>query len=308
MTLLALLAVLPALPTTLLPLTAEQVLERSSVVIAATVTEASPWFDPQSHAVRTDLGLERVEVLWPAGASFAPDHLTFTGGYAGDTRTSSDLDCTDAYEGTSSDPTTDCDDHDAQRHPGAVEQAGDEVDQDCDGREVCFEDGDGDGYRTLDEITSSDTDCDDFGEAALSAPDGDCDDRAADVYPGAPEVVGDGIDEDCDGGEICFADADGDGFRTEEEVASGDAACDGAGEASVDAAAGDCDDGDAGISPVIPDLPGDGLDQDCDGADAGRLRAAGCAGCATGGSSGGSSLLGLVMGVMALGWRRRREG
>jgi hypothetical protein len=35
--------------------------------------------------------------------------------------------------------------------------------------------------------------------------DGDCDDDAPDVYPGAPEVIGDGVDQDCDG-----SDRDGD--------------------------------------------------------------------------------------------------
>ena len=27
----------------------------------------------------------------------------------------------------------------------------------------------------------------------------DCDDTEADIYPGAPEVIGDGIDQNCDG-------------------------------------------------------------------------------------------------------------
>jgi MYXO-CTERM domain-containing protein len=31
---------------------------------------------------------------------------------------------------------------------------------------------------------------------------------------------------------------------------------------------GDCDDGDAGVHPAADEVPGDGVDQDCDGVDA----------------------------------------
>jgi hypothetical protein len=57
-------------------------------------------------------------------------------------------------------------------------------------------DDDGDGFSSLD----------------------DCDDLDAAVHPGAFEVVGDEIDENCDGGERCFVDADGDGCRTTASV------------------------------------------------------------------------------------------
>ncbi|MBM4366375.1 MAG: lamin tail domain-containing protein, partial [Deltaproteobacteria bacterium] len=53
----------------------------------------------------------------------------------GDTRTSTtDTDCADAYEGTSTDLTTDCDDSDATAYPGASDTlvGNDGIDNDCD--------------------------------------------------------------------------------------------------------------------------------------------------------------------------------
>jgi len=50
------------------------------------------------------------------------------------------------------------------------------------------------------------------GYAALS---GDCNDNSAIAYPGNPvDLVGDGIDGDCDGAETCYRDIDNDGYRS----------------------------------------------------------------------------------------------
>lgn len=88
----------------------------------------------------------------------------------------------------------DCDDTNAQIHPGAAEQCtvtcevpgrDDDcdglVDEDCHIALNCFYDADGDGYGSG------------FG------PGPDCDDTNASIYPGAPEYCWDGVDRDCDG-------------------------------------------------------------------------------------------------------------
>ena len=100
---------------------------------------------------------------------------------------------------------TDCNDNDASIHPGAPEIC-DGKDNDCDGAVdynalcpngqciagQCVEfDNDGDGY---------------------TVSEGDCNDNDASTYPGAPEICGDGIDQDCDGADLVCLDTDGDGI------------------------------------------------------------------------------------------------
>ncbi len=169
-----------------------------------------------------------------------------------------DLDCAGSGEAVND---SDCDDGDASIHPGAAETVADGVDQDCDGSEDCYEDIDGDGYGSSATLASSDTDCGDIGEATNAT---DCDDADADTYPDAAEVVADGTDQDCDGGELCYEDADGDGFGSTVTVSSGDLACSDSGEASVDT---DCDDSAASCYPGAVETVADGVDQDCDGGD-----------------------------------------
>ena len=76
---------------------------------------------------------------------------------------------------------TDCRPGDATGFPGSAEQCN-EVDDNCDG--VIDEGYDLDGDSHFDTVCS-------FGD--------DCDDSAADVYTGAPELCASGVDEDCDG-------------------------------------------------------------------------------------------------------------
>jgi hypothetical protein len=100
-----------------------------------------------------------------------------------------------------SDLATDCDDADAAVNPEGDEVC-DGVDNDCDGATdgsgaadatTRYTDADGDGYGT----SPADLGCDDATHALVG---GDCDDTDVDAFPGAPEVCGSGVDQDCDGG------------------------------------------------------------------------------------------------------------
>lgn len=71
-----------------------------------------------------------------------------------------------------------------------------------------YVDNDGDGYGTtpveLCELTEG-----------FATQSGDCNDFSQLAFPGNPnELVGDGIDGDCNGGEVCFRDVDNDGYRS----------------------------------------------------------------------------------------------
>ena len=160
---------------------------------------------------------------------------------------------------------TDCDDSNPEAYPGAEEQVGDEVDQDCDGAEICYQDLDGDAWRTDLSVASSDLSCADPGEATAAAPPEDCDDEDPDRHPGAVEGPGDGVDQNCDLAETCFVDADDDGFRLDDTVDSPDLSCAGPGEAEASDPATDCDDADGSVNPGAEEIcDGAGVDEDCD--------------------------------------------
>ena len=82
-------------------------------------------------------------------------------------------------------------------------------------------------------------------EGCQTTPGNDCNDSIAMINPHAVDVCGNGIDEDCGGGdEVCLlADIDIDGYT--EDV--------------------DCDDTNAAINPGEEDSSCNGIDEDCDG-------------------------------------------
>ncbi|MES2638027.1 MAG: FG-GAP-like repeat-containing protein [Myxococcota bacterium] len=140
----------------------------------------------------------------------------------------------------------DCDDTDPAYHPGAVEtDCADPNDYNCDG-------------------TTGATDWDGDGWAACF----DCNDLDASINAAAAEIVGDEVDGDCDGGEVCFADADGDRYAADggATVASSDVDCADPGEAAASVPTGDCVDTDAAYHPGAEEIDcTDPNDYDCDG-------------------------------------------
>ena len=104
----------------------------------------------------------------------------------------------------------------------------------------------------------------DFDRDGFTEADGDCDDAAPTVFPGAAELCND-VDDDCNGqadddaldADTYWADADADGFGTLPVPA-----CEQPVGASV--LAGDCDDTSAATNPGALESC-NGLDDDCDG-------------------------------------------
>ncbi|MFT5679981.1 MAG: hypothetical protein ACI8RZ_000886 [Myxococcota bacterium] len=110
------------------------------------------------------------------------------------------------------------------------------------------------------EITDADSD-------GSTTADGDCNDKDANIYPGAAEIC-DGIDNDCNGQtdentatdiSVWYPDADSDGFGDDTIVLT---AC--TAPAFYVAAGGDCYDQDASIHPDADEIC-DGIDNNCDG-------------------------------------------
>lgn len=157
--------------------------------------------------------------------------------------------------------TEDCDDDEATVYPSAAEIAGDGINQDCDGVDSCYTDGDGDNYGTAVVIVGSSLNCGTGTGAAVST---DCDDTSPTVHPGAAEVVADDTDQDCDGVDSCYTDVDGDNYGTGVVVDGSTWTC---GTGTGSPYASDCDDSSASVHPNATETVADGVDQDCNGVD-----------------------------------------
>lgn len=96
----------------------------------------------------------------------------------------------------------------------------------------------------------------------VSAAAGDCNDSDPNISPSATDLVGDAIDQNCDG--VDGTDFDGDGYPS---IASGGT---------------DCDDDDDLVNPSVPEIPYDGIDNDCANGDVLDVDGDGYAGGATG--------------------------
>ncbi len=140
---------------------------------------------------------------------------------------------------------TDCNDNDPKVNPWATDVCTNTVDENCDGRAAqcrtdCV-DRDGDGY----------------GNGGSNCLGFDCNDEDPQIHPGARELAGDNIDQDCNGSDLprsimCQGDRDGDGYGP-----NGGGQCLGI----------DCDEGDPRIHQGRVDGCDNGIDEDCSGAD-----------------------------------------
>ena len=170
----------------------------------------------------------------------------------------------------------DCDDGDYHVNPDQQEGCDNFVDEDCDGM-----------INEPDSLWCdryyADVDQDHFGNAldsnCLCAPvypyvsivQGDCNDQDGAVYPAAPEVCGNGVDDDCDastdeagcsGCTTFFLDVDRDGFGVTgmSDCLSGP----NEGTGYVARVAGDCLDTNQQVFPGAPEVC-NGVDDNCDG-------------------------------------------
>ncbi len=170
----------------------------------------------------------------------------------------------------------DCDDTDPDINPGEREICDSaNTDEDCNGSADDLDSGTKSSSKTTWYVDAdSDTygDDQDSGTALCEQPSGyvsdntDCDDSNSGVSPGeSSDAVGDEVDQDCDGTELCYVDSDEDGFGSTSTVAStADALCSTAdNESTLNT---DCDDGDILINPDGTEVcDADDDDEDCNG-------------------------------------------
>ena len=123
-------------------------------------------------------------------------------------------------------------------------------------------------YRDLDSDTWGD-DADTVNVPDLPCPTdyvdrgGDCNDSNSNISPDAIENVADGVDQNCDGTELCWRDDDLDTYGSDQgaTIVSADLSCTDPFESDLPL---DCDDADSGVNPDAAEIC-DGQDNDCNG-------------------------------------------
>ena len=151
---------------------------------------------------------------------------------------------------------TDCNDNATAINPGAIDIPYDNIDQNCDGHDTG--DVDQDGYCALNyQITNSTIQCPK--DTGISGT--DCNDSQALANPGQVEITYNGLDDDCNSQTI-DNDLDKDGYckmgtTVDKTICPLETGTIGT----------DCNDLDPSIHPGALDVPYDGIDENCDGAD-----------------------------------------
>jgi len=153
----------------------------------------------------------------------------------------------------------DCNDNDDTIHPDATEIPDNDVDEDCNSlyAYTFYVDDDGDGFGgsqvAILEIAFG---TEDEVDSKFVRNNADCDDNNAAINPLADEIMGNGIDDNCDGitdEGVRYLDIDGDGYGSQEESAA-----DGVFNNL------DCDDDNPDVHPYAVEVPDNGIDDDCD--------------------------------------------